>query len=880
MWVEGVWFGAVAGGSWSGFRGCIKLQYDATAMAAMGPEIGPEAGPDRTGLRDLLVHWARVSPDAPALLGTDGDVCTFAQLLSVADHTRAVLAEAGLGGDDAVALALPDGPVLAVANMTVSSAAVSAPLNPRWERFERKSYLGDLAPAALAVPVAHDDIDAEGLPTVRFERTSSAGAYRLSADRVGSPQQPADRRGRDRALIVATSGTTGTSRRVPLTHANLAHAARDLAVALELTPEDRCLALSPLFRTDTMSPLWSGGSVVLPEQVEPASALDWITDLDVTWLTAGPAVYQHLARLAVGRRGRWAHLRFVHSSGAALPPALAEELSEVFGCPVIQGYGMAETYRIATTRPTAGGGRLGSVGRPLGLEVRVVDEHGGPLAVGSAGEVVVRGPSVSEGYLGGDDPAFRDGWFHTGDVGRFDEDGFLFLVGRRKEMINRGGEMISPQLVDDACLRHAGVREAATFAEPHPTLGEDVAVALVLDDAVDALDVRALQATVADRLGPSRVPRRVYVVPSLPRGPTGKVLRDAVTDLVGDPVGGARAEPEDPLVHESELRVVALWRDVLTDVLAHSPSGDVPIGRDSDFFALGGDSLALLVLCERIEEAAGRAVTVPELVAAPTVREQAAILRGPRARGGGRRDPLVTMKVGDGQRTPVAFAPGAGGSLAITRVILQAAMRCDRTVLGFECRGVHPGERPQRRIPAIAVEFLRSLDHALGTRAPALVGLSLGGVVIHHMAAELAAAQRPPAQVVLVDTMPPLVSRSVQDRRNKPWKLRFRRRLEWEYDWWTLRGRPDTDLARTDRCVATHRRAMDAHRPPRYPGDIVLITSDQHREWAGMADLGWSHFVDGTVECIPLTGSHEEVLRDDAATTWGVLAEVLDRVDR
>jgi acyl-CoA synthetase (AMP-forming)/AMP-acid ligase II/thioesterase domain-containing protein len=753
--------------------------------------------------------------------------------------------------------------------MTVSAAAVSAPLNPKWERFERKTYLTDLAPAAIAVTNDAPDLATEGLPAVRFDRRSSAGTYRLTVDAVGPPRPRADRRGDDRALIVATSGTTGASRRVPLTHANLAHAAHDLAEALELSSEDRCLALSPLFRTDTMSPLWAGGSVILPDQVEPAKALEWMADLDVTWVTAGPAVYQHLVRLAAARRRSWPGLRFIHSSGSALPPVLAAELSEIFGCPVIQGYGMAETYRIATSRPVAGGDRPGSVGRPLGLEVRIIDAEDRPVAPGTAGEVVVRGPSVSAGYLDGDDPAFRDGWFHTGDVGRFDEDGFLYLVGRRKEMINRGGEMIAPQLIDDVCLRDPDVRDAATFAQPHPTLGEDIAVAVVLDGNADGFDPRRLQGTVRDVLGPSRVPRRVYRVPSLPRGSTGKVLRAAVAELVGDPLGGDTTGPDEALVHHSELRVAAWWHELL--------GHDVVLGRDSDFFALGGDSLGLLALCERIEQAAGRPITVPELLAAPTLREQALLLDGGAEPPAVRRDLLVRLRQGGDSRPPVVFAPGAGGSLAIARVILQAAARSERTVLGFECRGVHPGERPRRRIDVIADEFLRELDRAIGMRPACLVGLSLGGVIIHDMASHLAASQRPPAQVVLVDTMPPLVSRSVRDRRNKPWKMRVRRRIEWEYDWLTLRGRPDTAMGRNRRCSETHQRAMEVHRPARYPGDIVLITSDEHRDWVGRADLGWSEFVDGEVECIPLSGTHEEILQDQASSTWAVLSEVLDR---
>src|SRR4029079_16321036 len=393
--------------------------------------------------------------------------------------------------------------------------------------------------------------------------------------------------------LLHTSGTTARPKLVPLTHRQLAASAGNVAATAGLTPTDRCLNVMPLFHIHglvaaLLASLRAGASVGCTPGFHQLHFFDWVDELDPTWYTAVPTM--HAAVLArapdheetVGRQ----RLRFVRSSSAALPVPVLEGLEQTFGAPVVEAYGMTEAaHQMASNPLPPGVSKPGTVGRASGPESAGPDPDGRVLRAGETGEVAVRGPNVFAGYEANPDAneaAFSNGWFRTGDEGSLDDDGYLTLRGRLKEIINRGGEKISPLEIDDALLRHPAVRQAVTFSMDDPLLGEEVAAAVVVGPDSGAGE-RELQDFVAQQLAPFKVPRRIVVVDEIPKGPTGKVQRIGLAERLGVR-GKETGETPDrrPPYGFLENELVGIWRSVL---------GIPGLGVADDFFALGGDSI-------------------------------------------------------------------------------------------------------------------------------------------------------------------------------------------------------------------------------------------------------------------------------------------------
>jgi acyl-CoA synthetase (AMP-forming)/AMP-acid ligase II/acyl carrier protein len=304
-----------------------------------------------------------------------------------------------------------------------------------------------------------------------------------------------------------------------------------------------------------------------------------------------------------------------------------KRLEDALEAPVVEAYGMTEASHQITTNPVARGPRKpGSVGRAGATEIAVVDGTGRFVPDGGIGEVVIRGPAVTAGYLSpveANAEAFFEGWFRTGDRGRIDEDGYLHLEGRIKEIINRGGEKIAPREIDEVLLDHPQVDQAVTFAMPHPTLGEEVAAAVVLRIGSDVTE-EELARFVSPRLAPHKVPRRFVLLEEIPKGPTGKPKRIGLADALGltgsggngaDPLGSGNRPPET----EVERAVASLWCEVLR----------VPdVGAEDDFFALGGDSIQAATLLHRVEETWEREIPLEDFADGFTVARMARILEG------------------------------------------------------------------------------------------------------------------------------------------------------------------------------------------------------------------------------------------------------------
>jgi len=485
-------------------------------------------------------------PDSPALTAPGRPPLDYRGLLAQIDRTAGFLRGAGIGVGDRVAIILPNGPELATAFLSAAGCAAAAPLNPALTEQEIDFCLRDFQVRALVVAegasgAARGVAASLGLDVfdLRWAPGDPAGCFALTGAPVAS-RPPIARDSThpapdDVALVLHTSGTTARPKIVPLTHRNLAASAGHVRDTLGLGRADRCFNVMPLFHIHglvacLLAPLSAGGSVCCSAGF---NALRFMTDLDqseATWYSAVPTMHQAILARAAKHPGRGGanRLRFIRSSSAALPPRVLAELESVFGAPVVEAYGMTEAAHQMASNPLPPGVRKpGTVGLAAGPAVAIMDDRGALLPPGSIGEILIRGPNVFAGYEHRPEAnadSFVDGWFRTGDAGVIDEQGYVTITSRLKEIINRGGEKISPREVDEALLEHDAVREAVAFSIPHPTLGEEVAAAVVLRDGVAATD-REILRFVAGRLAPYKVPAVLRILDELPRGATGKIRR-------------------------------------------------------------------------------------------------------------------------------------------------------------------------------------------------------------------------------------------------------------------------------------------------------------------------------------------------------------------
>jgi acyl-CoA synthetase (AMP-forming)/AMP-acid ligase II len=497
----------------------------------------------------IIELLARGAPTAAAISAPGRPDLSYAALRDQVVATISSLNALGVGRDDAVAIVLPNGPEMAVAFLAIAAGATTAPLNPGYTADEFEFYLQDLAARLLVVEAGSTSVAVPvarklGIPVAELKVPpgASAGQFALQGA-SGKAHRPGPAAAGDAALVLHTSGTTSRPKIVPLTHVNVCTSAENIALSLALTPADRCLQVMPLFHIHgliaaVLSSLSAGASVCCTAGFNALQFFAQLRDVQPTWYTAVPTMHQ--AILARAERNREtieaAPLRLIRSSSASLPPQVMTAMEATFGCPLLEAYGMTEAAHQMTSNPLPPGGRYaGSVGVAAGPEVAIMDDQGTLLPAGEVGEIVIRGRNVTPGYRNNpaaNATAFTAGWFRTGDQGVLDVSGYLRLTGRLKEIINRGGEKISPREVDEVLLDHPAVAQVVTFAMPHPMLGEEVAAAVVLKPGVEATE-RELRKFAGERLADMKVPRKILFLEEIPKGATGKLQRIGLAAKLG-----------------------------------------------------------------------------------------------------------------------------------------------------------------------------------------------------------------------------------------------------------------------------------------------------------------------------------------------------------
>ncbi|WP_105971187.1 FadD7 family fatty acid--CoA ligase [Streptomyces geranii] len=501
--------------------------------------------PAVTGLADLLDRQVRERPYARALVVTGERVpLSYRGLAALADDVAARLSRAGLGRGDAVGLICANTAEFVVALLGAARAGVVlAPLDPALPAAQLSARLVALGARAVLVgpPVNGVALPVPVWPLrVEVSRAGTASVTLATGTALEVPSAADELTDRD-ALVLFTAGTTDRAKMVPLTHANVAASVQGVCTTYELGPDDATVAVMPFFHGHglfavLLASLASGGCVLLPGRGRFSAGTFWddMRAVNATWFTAVPAIHEILLdRSEREYPGPQAPpLKFVRSCSAPLNTATQRALERTFGAPLLSAYGMTESSHQATSEPLPQRGQLkqGSVGRPTGVEVRVVDRSGRACPVGVEGEVWVHGPSVARGYLGDRDGTtytFVGGWLRTGDLGTLDEDGYLSLTGRIKNLINRGGEKISPEHVEDILAGCPGVAEAAVFAVPDAVYGQLVGAVVVVREGESVGPAEILRYC-RDRLAAFAVPDRIDVVADLPYTAKGGLDRKAV----------------------------------------------------------------------------------------------------------------------------------------------------------------------------------------------------------------------------------------------------------------------------------------------------------------------------------------------------------------
>ncbi len=595
---------------------------------------------------EALRMWADQHPDGQALLAPGRSPASYEEILERVESLRDSLLGFGVRAGKRVITLVQDGPECTCLLLSLSSVTVAAPLDPSCTMRELDVFLEQLQPTTAVLPEGApgrlmDYLEGRGLNILKLvAQEGPAGSCRIEADSLphDSPKQTA-LSGSESGLALYTSGSTSIPKLVILRNGQLKYSADCMASVLSLSPADRCLAVMPFFHIHGLSTLFatisSGGSIVCPGRFSEDLFFRCLQEFRPTWYSAAPSIHTLILRHGLSRTTvEPGILRLIRSASGPMPSETLERISEFFAAPFVEAYGMTEASpQIASNGLPPTAYKQGSVGRASGPRIRIFDEAGRQVDPGIEGEIAVRGENVAERYENdaqANTECFRDGWLFTGDLGYLDTDGYLFITGRKKDVINRGGEKVSPREIEEVLLQHPAVLEAVAFPVDHDVLGQDVAAVLVLREGFDVSVnaqifqthlAAAVREFAAEKLAVHKLPQTIFFVDSIPIEPGGKVHRGKLASLLADEPGRngtsgnqARARLDALGVKDA---ITSIWREVLR-VSDPDP--------DDNFFRLGGHSLAAARVVTRLCEQFDVDMSLDVVFRNPTITQLTAVI--------------------------------------------------------------------------------------------------------------------------------------------------------------------------------------------------------------------------------------------------------------
>ena len=695
-----------------------------------------------SSLEDLIFHGNQ-DPDHPAIETPGYQPLNYRDLRMQILYGVKTLNAMGFCRNDRIAVIMPGGPETGVACLTVMAGFTAAPLNPEYKEQEFDAYFSKLRIQAIIVEKDRDTTAravaaSRNIPVIEVTpKNDNAGIFTLGPIPSREVDEAVFASPSDIALLLQTSGTTSMPKIVPLSQKQLCASVKVYCSLFGQGNQDRSLHIVPYYHLlgilgTFLSPLTIGGTVICTKNFVASDFPSLLTTYLPTYYFAGPAHHQailsEIRKIPAGELKNNS-LRFIRSTSAALPITVLQEIETLLGVPLIESYAMTESPYISVNFPY----KAGSVGIPLNIELVITDENGNSLKAYEPGEITIRGEGVFNGYEDAPDEnasAFINGWFRTGDLGYLDEEGYLYITGRKKELINKGGEKISPAEIDAVLMAHPFVTQAMAFRINDSVLGEDIAAMVVpVQGNVSENDLREY---LLDHLVPFKVPKRIYFVDEVPRGSTGKLLRYAGTDFYNHEHLNDTKRTDQPeensssdLFSNQEI-LTEIWRDVL----------DIPyVLPGEDFFRYGGNSLAAIHLLIKIQRTFQINLPPDTIYHYPTIRQQAHLI-DQKVENTRQYHPLIVPIRREGQLLPLFCVHPVDGWVGqygeLSRFIDQK-----RPIIGIRARGMEPTEIPLPTVEQAVTEYIDAIKTVQKNGPYHILGFSAGGIYAYELACQL-----------------------------------------------------------------------------------------------------------------------------------------------
>ena len=700
-----------------------------------------DSGLGSVALPETLLDWVTLhalhAPMAPALVSAQRTL-SYSELVDFLRRAGAALRRHGIGPQTRVGVLVPEGLDGVLLVLAITAHAQLVPFNPALTDTELNMEAERIGCDLMIVAPSRAETSLEGCV---FAFTLDDGDLQLVLRKGQFESSAADAEHRI-AFLLRSSGTTGEPKQIAVTHGNLRAMADKMAKWFALSAHERIPCMLPLYyaaglKTSVFVPLLIGASVGVPDMENVHDLAQWFSTIRPTILSLAPASLRAVADRLNQRAcmSHWDGLRFVICGAAYLPDALRREAEAALAVPVIEYYGLSEAGAMAANPAPPGLRKPGTVGLPARGELTVRDTATGrELGAGETGEIWLTGPSVTSGYVSAAQrtpQGLETGWLATGDLGCLDKNGYLTIVGRSKELINRGGEKVSPYEVEKALLRHPAVSEAGVFAIPHPRLGENVGAAIVLKGGT-CLTQDEIRNFLAGELAPFKIPRRIDLLPRLPRGPTGKIIRAELARLVATRPDTPKHQPDRMLEHQ----IAALWAQLLR-------RND--LGIDDDFFEAGGDSLLAAEMLAGIEDLTQKRVPQSQLAARLTIRSLADAVCSSLLT---QQELLTALRRGDG--IPLFFCHGDYTTRGFFALRLLELVNVKRSIyLLHFYQDLH---RPDLTIEEIAASYLPEIRKVYPCGPAIMMGYCNGGLVAWELTRQMEKAGYQINSLLLIET--------------------------------------------------------------------------------------------------------------------------------